>query len=232
MQTIKGTDFLEHEGYPMPKPPIMSTKIKRLLFLLTVVIIAVSIGAHRYYHDVVNSQMNIGNRGVEHNIIRIYERFIDESAHFSSDGYIFYSQEDGVPLNWVTRMFLVGEISIEPTYIFVFTPGTTRAEIEAVIGLEDRRLPRVVREGHTQLIVTQHFYWYWGTRHERVRRIYPPGTHVKVNIHANTSFIFDFGDFGESNYIRISMREPHRVRMFRCEEVDKIVVQLIENTTN
>ena len=178
--------------------------------------------------------------------IYVYSTFIDTVAnvqreHIVGDIYLAYGRmnnyvvtPDGIMFRW---FWFWGENSGTLEYIsiedglplseviqdvwnraYIFEPGTTRAEIESVIGFEDNRLMRVVREGFTQILFIDDTF---------SRSI------LALNLHAREDFKFDLGEFNENGYIKIyrpelmSFENVPRVVVERCEDCEKIVVRKI-----
>ena len=123
----------------------------------------------------------------------------------------FFSITSAIPDDWIL--------------IFIFEPGTTRAEMADIIGdrgrfgtqesirvEKERFLPSIVNEGYTQIV-------FLGA-----------GRRVVASIHSdNKNYEFDFGGF-EDGHIRIRATEYVPITLFRSEETGRIVVRLITDT--
>ena len=235
MRLFKDEEHINDDDYSRrvikPQQRInLSLEAKMLIFFAAIVLAFTVRGVYRlrvrHIREVVNSEVNITNRHIRNNIYRLYDRLVYDMPPFAAGGGLYFPYGE-VPLTRIVSSRLGGECG---QYVYAFRPGTAREEIEAVIGVNDRRLPEVVSYGYSQLIVTMH-------RESLLRLIcstvgirhFYEGIHLLANIHEEASFVFDFGDFSDSPYVQLYRNDPHNVRLFRCGATDKIVVQLIQN---
>jgi len=253
----------------------MKRYIKKCLFLGAIVVMIIFL----YYRE-ITSFHNRNIASFEFNITfwyyeiphytgwgRMYDEFRNAIHNPYEEGIPFYEL---TPFSW--------------THAYIFKPGTTRAEIEEVIGIRigffprienffgsfgrrnqrfdrvvnqrwvrTRRFPRVVREDYTQIIFVNNrasTAWIRGDR--TLLAINRGEIYISANIHASTFYELNFGEFGDSNHIEIvysrsrmrldeniyyssdELRELivqhnliQRVRVFRSEETDRIVIELV-----
>ena len=147
--------------------------------IVSLVIIPVAIVAAIYFYNQYNLEVNVNERRFEFQL----ERRVAEIE--SMRGSRFEGQyDDGF------YFFHLAGLAWSNAYIF--QPGTTKSEIEAIIGFEDRNIPEVIREGYTQMLFVQDW---WHISHRN----------VAANIHGRKPYRFYVEGFEGSNesYIKI-----------------------------
>lgn len=116
------------------------------------------------------------------------------------------------PLPGLSMLHIMEPLEFDWRDIYIFRPGTTRTEIEEIVGIRSWRSPRIVQESYTQIIII--------------------GFHNRIlaNIHSGRkNYEFSFEGY-VGNYIRLTLFEPHRITLTRSEETGRIVVRLITDT--
>ena len=223
---------------------------KLLVFAIILVAIASTLAFRRYqevhgpsymYEEWLSSMIDFH---YELHFAEDREDFRQGLRHID-DGFgniIYYPFEEGhsfqrfVPFDW--------------NRAYIFKPGTTKGEIEDIIGFKDmdgfltgkrnpqrygggwqlvvsdnlifRGIPSRVRENYTQILfINDKFHGY---------------SVIAFSLHARKPYIFDFGSFDYDDYIRINSdwsatddggEDTPRVRVMRERENGKIVVRLI-----
>jgi len=209
---------------------------KKLVVIIIVLASATAIFFIIDHHREIDSRAFRSQARIERNILSTHELFLREHPPAFDDGFgniIEFPYYEGYSL------FL----SFAPPFqsggrAYVFKPGTTREEIKDTIGFENlagfvvrsndgrldhspserwRGIPRVVREGYAQILFVSN---------NNISHSWEEYA-ITLSLHANTFYTFDFGDFGDNNYIRILYENNPRVRVMEEKEDGKIVIRLI-----
>ena len=156
-------------------------KIKLILLVLIPIVIVVSI----YFYNDYNLEVNVNERGFE-SLLGYWLEQIEDIRGTSFEGYY-----DTLPFFYMTNF--------RWSSVYIFQPGTTKSEIEAIIGFEDRNIPEVIREGYTQMLFVQdrHIY-HWN---------------VAANIHGRKPYRFYVEGFHDEPYVRLDWFPKCRIEI-------------------
>ena len=209
-----------------------------VVILLAVAIVVIAVNSYRYYKE-INSYAFFSQTWMENEILHMHELFFRENPPTFDDGFgniIEFPYYDGYSLSMLVHS--------RWSRAYIFKPGTTGVEIEDVIGFEDlagfaawqsserfssatvfenyistnerwRGIPDIVKEGYAQIILIE----------DNIDAAH--GGVIRLSLHANTFYTFDFGNFEDSNYVRILYEDKPRVRVMEKKEDGKAVVRLI-----
>ena len=99
-------------------------------------------------------------------------------------------------------------------HAYVFQAGTTRNEIEKIIGFSDANIPRVVREGYAQILFVS----------DGLDELYDNS--VRANVHGRKPYRLYVEGFGNENYVRLNQWARLRVEV---EDDGTIIVIINQN---
>jgi hypothetical protein len=160
----------------------MRTASKTLFYLyLLTLVIGVS-----FYYSTINSEQYKR------------ERWLGIIVHHYSDAANHNSIYEVRPLEDLALFFW--------DYAYFFKPGTTKTEIEEILGFKDKHIPKVVKEGYTQAL-------------------FVIDNEVTCSIHSKKDYQFYLGDFQE-NYIEISYEDWTQCRITRSADMTKIILDI------
>jgi hypothetical protein len=104
-------------------------------------------------------------------------------------------------------MFLSNVANFPWYYAYVFKPGTTRKEIEFILGYKDKNIPRVIKEGYTQML-----FDFRGD--------------VSCSIHSIKDYVFDVGEF-EGDYLRIDLNDKPRCTFVKEGAIIRVIIDVV-----
>ena len=140
-----------------------------------IVFVAIAVAVHTY--SMHNLEVNRNERQLEHwldfwvnRVNDIYDGDFDRGFWFA----------DIAGFTW--------------DHAYIFQPGTTRSEIEAIIGFEDRNIPELIREGYTQILFVNDSH------------IDSDIWSVAANIHDIKPYRFYVEGLEDERYIRINFK--------------------------
>jgi len=205
----------------------MTKRLKILSAIAAGTLISIAIVVNYVHCDVIDDDTYRLERRLDQSIYFAY-RLMQDEPMMTSHGYVLYWRDGGDIGNIAYHPFEEGLyfstiVNYWWTRAYIFKPGTTRAEIEAIVGFEYDRLPQIVKEEYTQILIV--YDWLPGDELGRVE--------VNVNMYSRKDYKFDFGEFNDTNYIKIyfpgerSLEYIPRVRVERCEDCEKIVVRKV-----
>jgi len=131
--------------------------------------------------------------------LREAEQFVDSRIEW----LLMYSED--------VEFWLTDIISVGGNHTYVFRPGTTREEIESIIGFSDKNIPEVVIEGYTQLLYVED------------RGLTP---RVITNIHTMKPYRFYIEGSQDKEYVRLSLWARCR---FKIEPDGTVKIIIDEN---
>jgi len=148
--------------------------IKRPKVLLFV-IVSIAIVITAYLYNAYNSEIKRNERTFDSLVARHYER--TENGNFWLSSFAFFE--------WHRA--------------YIFQPGTTRLEIEGIIGFVDRNIPSVIVEGYTQILFVAHI---GGSDDLRI---------VTANIHGTKPYRIYVEGLTEGNFVRLNRYARGRI---------------------
>ena len=176
-------------------------KIVTVLLLVWILFCLIVVFSRIFFNENIFNRWGV-ERALNRNISYIFELWENERASGNE-----------VPFTNIGFVHLIRPFEWRWTDVYIFEPGTTRAEIEEVVGIRSLRTPRIVREGYTQIIIVH------------VNRI-------AANIHSNNkAYEFCWKDSG-GDYFHLALFERHRINLTRSEETDRIIVRFLNVETD
>jgi hypothetical protein len=124
------------------------------------------------------------------------EKWIDFTIHNFAESTLD-NNTDGVYPLYVIAAF-------HWDYAYVFRSGTTKREIEEIIGFKDKNIPKVINEGYAQMLFVG-----FGE--------------VTCSLHGKKDYHFGVGEF-EGNYLKTSYSDRPIGRITKEGDIIKVVI--------
>jgi hypothetical protein len=159
-------------------------RIRKVSIFMLVLIIGISACV---YYAKVSSGMYKCERKIDSNV-RFYSNYINDKYNYYDAPF-----ETIAVFSW--------------DYAYFFKPGTTKEEIEEIIGFSNNSIPKIVQDGYTQaLFVT-------------IR------DDIACSIHSKKNYLFYFGDF-QDDYIKLSFGKWTKCNITKSGDTGKIILDL------
>jgi hypothetical protein len=167
-----------------------ASKTMFYLYLLTLVV------SVYFYYTTINSEQYKRERWLYYGVIFYYDATNYNMAH-NNGIYEMQSLELIAFSTW--------------DYAYFFKPGTTKKEIEEIIGFTDKNIPKIIKEGYTQaLFVTAR-------------------NTISCNIHSKKDYQFYFGDF-QDDYVKICYGNRTMCGITRSDNSAKMILDFSPET--
>lgn len=159
----------------------MSThaSFKKILILVLIILVPILILSAVRLYNIYNTEIRRNERLVDSNVRRHHRRAMHEEIGLEHITFSFWG------------------------FAYMFQPGMTRSQIEAIIGFEDENIPEIINYGYTQMLFVFDF-------------IPPiPTRRVTANIHDIKPYRFYFEGFegGDEDYMKFTRWATCRVEI-------------------
>jgi len=103
------------------------------------------------------------------------------------------------------------------SYAYIFRPGTTRYEIEGILGFEDNRIPEVIQEGYTQMLFVLE-------KRDSTESV------ITANVHSIKSYMFYLPGFIDSDeiYARLPRRGTRVIMEIDSDDIIKVIFSVCD----